>query len=353
MRLLHITQDGNIELTKDLIEIDIPPYAILSHIWENEEVTFNDVKSRNQQEQLAGYSKLALTARLAAKDGLEYFWVDACCIDKSDRKKLSESTKSMSRWYQKATVCYIYLSDVSINKARSNSRDSLSTLATKPQYEGSPDWTENFRRSQWFRRGWTSQDLLVPNSTEVFSVEGARLGKKRVLERYIRSAIGISRQSPLCPALSSSVPKEQPPASRKIPMVDKSYYDLGTFGLSTTDHMYSEASRDAFIRLKEKIKSRAKEEAHPLRHDELFLRSRTYTSRAVNFLGQIVATLPIVLYRSGNAKSPPGTLAYWLKQHQFAFRGFTQHVSMLSVLFDICAYSKSAVDPISRSGRRD
>jgi hypothetical protein len=117
--------------------------------------------------------------------------------------------------------------------------------------------------------------------------------------------------------------------------------------------MYSEASRDAFIRLEEKIKSRAKEEAHPLRHEELFLWSRTYTSRAVNFLGQIVATLPIVLYRNGNAKSPPGTLAYWLKQHQFAFRGFTQHVSMLSVLFDICAYSKSAVDPISRSGRRD
>ena len=42
MRLLHYDGDGNLSLT-EFFESDRPKYAILSHRWETEEYTFNDL----------------------------------------------------------------------------------------------------------------------------------------------------------------------------------------------------------------------------------------------------------------------------------------------------------------------
>ena len=44
MRLLQLQQNGEVSLTKDLID-HIPPYAILPHTWGNddEEITFRDM----------------------------------------------------------------------------------------------------------------------------------------------------------------------------------------------------------------------------------------------------------------------------------------------------------------------
>lgn len=42
-----------------------------------------------------------------------WLWIDTCCIDKSSSAELTKSIKSMYRWYEKAGVCYAYLSDVS------------------------------------------------------------------------------------------------------------------------------------------------------------------------------------------------------------------------------------------------
>ncbi len=45
-------------------------------------------------------------------EGLEYIWIDTCCIDKSSSAELSEALNSMYPWYQKAQICYAYLADV-------------------------------------------------------------------------------------------------------------------------------------------------------------------------------------------------------------------------------------------------
>ncbi|KAF2997590.1 hypothetical protein E8E13_002695 [Curvularia kusanoi] len=46
MRLLKFDQDDNVSLTEDLLNEDvIPPYAILSHTWGEEEVTFDELKN--------------------------------------------------------------------------------------------------------------------------------------------------------------------------------------------------------------------------------------------------------------------------------------------------------------------
>jgi hypothetical protein len=67
-----------------------PPYAILSHTWGENEVTFEDMQNGKASEKLEGYSKILNCAKQARKDGLNYIWVDTCKwnIDHKDPKVL-------------------------------------------------------------------------------------------------------------------------------------------------------------------------------------------------------------------------------------------------------------------------
>lgn len=60
----------------------------------------------------AEWRKIQFCAKQAAADGLQYFWVDTCCIDKKNAVELSAAINSMFRWYQNAARYYVYLSDV-------------------------------------------------------------------------------------------------------------------------------------------------------------------------------------------------------------------------------------------------
>lgn len=52
-------------------------YAILSHTWGNDEVTFQDVTTdaEDLREKMA-YQKIVKTCSLALEDGLSYAWID-------------------------------------------------------------------------------------------------------------------------------------------------------------------------------------------------------------------------------------------------------------------------------------
>ncbi|KAI4941700.1 hypothetical protein J4E91_010574 [Alternaria rosae] len=183
MRLLYTTSDGNFKFTEDIIRTDkIPPYAILSHTWGDEEVVFNDVKTSDVQdiatEKKGGWDKIRFCARQAKLHGLEHFWVDTCCIDKANNTELSEAINSMFRWYQKADKCYVYLPDVEGKSSADGSRPSS-------------HWKVAFRMSRWFTRGWTLQELLAPRSVEFFSADGARLGDKDSLKQTIHEITEI------------------------------------------------------------------------------------------------------------------------------------------------------------------
>lgn len=95
---------------------DIPPYVILSHVWEDEEITYRDMtvsldRAANVRSK-KGYSKHATMCKTAAAEALGYAWIDTCCIDKSSSAELSESINSMFRWYRRAAKCYEYLADL-------------------------------------------------------------------------------------------------------------------------------------------------------------------------------------------------------------------------------------------------
>ena len=107
MRLLHTTGDGRLGWTEDLIGDGIPPYAILSHTWGGQEATFKDLQHYSNIEEVdtkvkEGYQKIFFCAQQAMRDGLDYFWVDTCCIDKTNSTELQEAINSMFRWLQNA-----------------------------------------------------------------------------------------------------------------------------------------------------------------------------------------------------------------------------------------------------------
>lgn len=95
MRLLQYNNDGNFSIT-EFFSDDIPQYAILSHRWGAEEVTFADL-SNGAGKGKAGYSKIQFCGEQARRDGLQYFWVDTCCIDKTSSAELQEAINSMFR----------------------------------------------------------------------------------------------------------------------------------------------------------------------------------------------------------------------------------------------------------------
>jgi hypothetical protein len=99
MRLLKYAEARDFYLTKDFVGNDIiPPYAILSHTWgeDEDEVTFKDLQIGAGRGK-AGYKNIQFCGEQAAKDRLKHFWVDTCCIDKSNNTELSEAINSMFR----------------------------------------------------------------------------------------------------------------------------------------------------------------------------------------------------------------------------------------------------------------
>ena len=167
--------------TKDLSVCEfqgsqIPDYAILSHRWEDEEITLKELLEGGHPEK-KGWAKLRSFQHFAFDRGHRYVWLDTCCIDKSSSAELSEAINSMFRWYREATVCYAYMCDV----------------PSRTDYMGpESDWSETFRESVIWSRGWTLQELLAPREVVFISSDwGEVVGTKASLSTDVSVATAI------------------------------------------------------------------------------------------------------------------------------------------------------------------
>ena len=239
MRLLKLETDSDLfDFTKDLVS-DIPPYAIISHTWlddDEEEVTYKDIKKGRGRDK-DGFVKLQFGAKQAATDGIKYLWMDTCCIDKSSNTELQLAINSMFRWYQNAVKCYVYLSDVSMDRPSEES------------------WKSEFQKTRWATRGWTLQELLAPSSVEFFSNKGLQIGSKRSLESLLHDVTGISvkalRGTPLCEF--SQLERMSWMEHRRTKLEeDLAYALLGIFDVQMP-LLYGEGYRMASVRLREAI----------------------------------------------------------------------------------------------------
>jgi hypothetical protein len=270
MRLLERNDGGELILTKDLGDDDTPRYAILSHTWgaDTEEVTFKDMMDGTGKSK-AGYNKIRFCGEQASAHGLQHFWVDTCCIDKSNNTELSEAINSMFRWYREAAECYVYLTDVSTANSDKNNQSSGFM------------WESAFRKSRWFTRGWTLQELIAPISVEFFSKEGIRLGDRKSLAQQVFEITGIPfnalQGSPLSHfSISTRISwAENRETKRKE---DKAYSLMGLFDICMP-LIYGEGREKAFIRLREEIDKHSRSQpASCMSIDDLYKQGKCYSS---------------------------------------------------------------------------
>ena len=236
---------------------DVPPYAILSHTWGEDEVTYQDMLRYlnlfnsgslqyrpvfNEKDrllnvpilpgELQGFDKIRQTAKLACADSLDYFWIDTCCIDKKSSAELSEAINSMFRWYKNSVVCYAFLVDIHTTT-----------------------FNNDLGESRWFQRGWTLQELIAPSSVIFFNQDWRHVGSKKdhveklaeftgIHELVLQHSYNISDHSVaqrMCWA-----------STRKTTRVeDIAYCLLGIFDLNMP-LLYGEGEK-AFMRLQEEI----------------------------------------------------------------------------------------------------
>jgi hypothetical protein len=265
MRLLQRSERGEITLTRNFVgDALVPPYAILSHTWgpDDEEVTFEDMVKGTGVEK-DGYKKIAHGSEQALQDGLHYFWVDTCCIDKSSSSELSESINSMYAWYKRSKVCYVYLNDVT---AIENPPYVLPSDEHMEEEEERRLEDSDFAKSRWFTRGWTLQELLAPDNVEFFSKDWTYLGNLKDLLAAVLHITKIDQQAlvrdrsyfelrDICVARRMSWA-----AKRQTSRVeDRAYCLLGIFGVQMP-LLYGEGSY-AFVRLQEEVLKRTDEDS--------------------------------------------------------------------------------------------
>lgn len=210
------------------------PYAILSHTWEEGEVSLQAFKERKNLS-LPGHQKIAKACHLASLEGYDYIWIDTCCIDKTSSAELSEAINSMFKWYQQAQVCYAYLSD----------------------YEhGIPvPWQKGLRGCRWFTRGWTLQELVAPAEVVFLDCQWQEIGTRTTLSAELSSITGIDQsllQQKIKYNQFSVAQRMSWAASRETTKKeDKAYSLMGIFDVNMP-LLYGEGS-NAFQRLQLEI----------------------------------------------------------------------------------------------------
>ena len=147
---------------------EVPPYAILSHRWEDGELTFQDFHAGDRKES-SGYRKLFNFCRYMREqkrsyrsfprrdkndktkpEKLNYIWIDTCCIDKTNNTVYSEALNSMFHYYRNAIICIAYLFDVNTHGCRYRRSIDPPCVGHCEQCE---DMVTKFEASDWFKRG--------------------------------------------------------------------------------------------------------------------------------------------------------------------------------------------------------
>ncbi|CAI6332303.1 unnamed protein product [Periconia digitata] len=284
MRLIDV---DTIEL-KSFSEQTVPRYAILSHTWGPDEVSYQELSlitrmrslldtysnqraSRSQQAVASGntalmlaamemllhgdrdigtlmtdlsegglmkregYSKIVKSAAEAKRLGYQYIWCDTCCIDKTSSTELQEAINSMYHWYKKSDVCLVYLNDV------------------EPVGFAAPSSAKDvFHDCRW--RGWTLQELIAPRHVRFYFQDWSLMGDKNqfaealcevtgiptfILENGDLSEVSIANRMSWC-------------ATRETTRIeDIAYCLLGIFDIQMP-LLYGEGDK-AFLRLQEEI----------------------------------------------------------------------------------------------------
>ncbi|EJF59603.1 hypothetical protein DICSQDRAFT_64903, partial [Dichomitus squalens LYAD-421 SS1] len=178
------------------------------------------------------HRKIQKFCEVALRDGFDLCWLDFCCIDKSSSTELAEAINVMYTWYRYSTICYAYLG-----------RD---IRGYHP---------ERIKECQWFKRGWTLQELIAPNIVLFLDEDWEVIGSKHSLAPLIEEITSIHRDiltfERLPPQFSVAERMMWASERETTREEDGAYCLMGLFQVNITI-AYGEGS-NAFIRLQEEI----------------------------------------------------------------------------------------------------
>jgi hypothetical protein len=149
----------------------------------------------------------------------------------------------MYRYYEKAAVCYAYLTDV-------------------PSGEDVKRDGSAFSKSRWFARGWTLQELIAPSNVDFYSKDWVKLGSKLELCLEISKITKIGHDILNFGNIQtvSVASKMSWAAHRNTTRVeDMAYCLLGIFDINMA-LLYGEGKK-AFLRLQEEIMKVSKDQS--------------------------------------------------------------------------------------------
>ena len=280
-----------------------PPYAILSHRWGEHELTYQEFLNTSKAvfdspsaqlgtDRNSGASKIANACAQAKQAGLEWMWIDTCCIDKTSSAELGKSINSMFKWYQEAQVCYAHLADVNLSGQTKNKAEVENEVLN----------------SEWFRRGWTLQEMLAPREMQFFDASWGPLGSRNQLTPVISKAARISPEHLKDFRGASIAQKMSWMADRETSEEeDMAYSVLGIFDLNM-DLRYGEG-RKAFGRLQEMIITSSTDES-------IF----AWRSDAFESSG-LLAPWPDCFRHSGNVILRPDKISHARESYQMTSQG--------------------------------
>ncbi|KAF5371585.1 hypothetical protein D9758_003434 [Tetrapyrgos nigripes] len=235
-RLIDIYTHQPVEFQKN---DRIPPYAILSHTWTKtqsgvaDEVTLSELRSVQNADKIrskSGYQKILAACSQAFRDGLDYIWIDTCCIDRHTHEDVARNIRPMYAYYQNSEICYAYLADKQVGSEER--------------------WTPG--DNMWFRRGWTLQELLAPREVVFYDAKWKQIGSKRFLQDVLYHSTAIPQA-----VLTGTQPLQEVDPIERMSWAlgrettrpqDQAYCLLGLLGVSM-DPDYDEDVKSAFGRL--------------------------------------------------------------------------------------------------------
>ena len=147
-------------------------------------------------------------------------------------------------WYRRAKICYTYLEDVSIDASTIIQQTSI-------------------RKSKYWTRAWTLQELVAPENVVFYATNWDRLGSKSDFHVLLKSITGIEEK-----VLRTGVFEDVSIANRMSWAAgrkaareeDKAYSLLGIFDVNMP-LLYGEGLSKAFIRLQEEIMRRSDDQS--------------------------------------------------------------------------------------------
>ena len=169
--------------------------------------------------------------------------MNTCCIDKSSSAELSEAINSMYQWYEQAGFCIAYLADISTVKDETSIK------------------RKQFWKSEWFKRGWTLQELLASHKVEFCDRSWKAIGTKARLKTYVSRATHISIHHLSKPSEANVAAKMSWTSDRQTSRPeDIAYSLLGLFDVSMP-LLYDEGEHKAFQRLQYEVLRLRKDES--------------------------------------------------------------------------------------------